>query len=442
MKTILLICTIILCAFSGFSQGSQNVDLLYQWHDTSITVNYRDSRYSDVWGLVQNGREYAVMGSTYGAHVFDVTDPANAYPADSAAGADQGYWMNHRDYKDHKGYLYAVCDEGSSTLQIYDLSYLPDSIHKVYDDDTLFSRAHTIFIDTAAARLYACGTNMSGMSIYSLQNPEAPLLLAHYNGVPYVHDMYTRNDTAYLNCGMEGLYVVDFQDPTAPVTMGSLTVYPDQGYNHSGWLNSTGDVYVFCDENYGREVKVCDVSDLGDIQIVSTLTSGVSDSSIAHNAFILGDYVYIAYYNDGLQIFDISDPAAPIRKGYYDTFPSLQKDDFRGAWGVYPYLPSGNVLVSDRNTGLYVFDVSQAVPGVTEHHHGSHHLAAYPNPTTRDIFIPGTGTLTATLYSTTGKKVMVTEQRKLNLSSLEKGLYMLSVKDNQGNVRHTKLVKE
>ena len=130
MKTILLICAVVLYAFPGFSQGSQNVDLLYQWHDTSITVNYRDSRYSDVWGLVHNGREYAVMGSTYGVHVFDVTDPANVYHADSAAGADQGYWMNHRDYKDYKGYLYAVCDEGSSTLQIYDLSYLPDSIHK------------------------------------------------------------------------------------------------------------------------------------------------------------------------------------------------------------------------------------------------------------------------------------------------------------------------
>ena len=34
---------------------------------------------------------------------------------------------------DYNGYLYAVCDENASSLQIMDLSYLPDSVHLVYD---------------------------------------------------------------------------------------------------------------------------------------------------------------------------------------------------------------------------------------------------------------------------------------------------------------------
>ena len=387
MKKFLIVYSLLLIVIPSFSQISQNVNLLYQWHDTTITINFRDARYSDVWGFVQNAREYAVIGSTFGTHVFDVTNPSNTYQADSVAGAFQGFNVNHRDYKDYIGYLYAVCDEGSSTLQIFDLSYLPDSISKVYDDDSLFIRAHTIFIDSVSARLYTCGTNSNALSIYSILNPSSPQLLSHYNDVPYVHDIYVRNDTAYLNCGDSGLYIIDFQTPSVPVTFGSLTVYPDQGYNHSGWLNSTGDIYVFCDETYGRELKVCDVSDFGNIQILSTLTSGVSDSSVAHNAFIKDNFIYIAYYNDGLQIFDISNPFAPIKKGYYDTFAPSQKDDFRGAWGVYPFLPSGIVLLSDRNTGLYVFDVSQALVSVPELNIDNDNISIHPNPFTSMVNI-------------------------------------------------------
>ena len=56
----------------------------------------------------------------------------------------------HRDYHDFSGYLYIVCDEGSSsTLQIIDITNLPNSVNTVYDSDILFTRAHNIFIDTA-----------------------------------------------------------------------------------------------------------------------------------------------------------------------------------------------------------------------------------------------------------------------------------------------------
>ncbi|MBL4594005.1 MAG: choice-of-anchor B family protein [Flavobacteriales bacterium] len=385
MKKLIILCLLYLVASPAFTQVSLNVNLLYQWNDTNITINFRDARYSDVWGFVQNGREYAAIGSTYGVHVFDVTNPSTTYQADSVAGAVQGFTVNHRDYKDYDGYLYAVCDEGPSTLQIFDLSFLPDSISKVYDSDSLFFKTHTIFIDTSSARLYACGTNSNALSIYSIANPSSPQLLSHYNGVPYVHDIFVRNDTAYMNCGT-GLYVADFQNPSSPIPLNSLTAYADQGYNHSGWLNTAGDVYVFCDETYGKEVKVCDVSILG-VQIQSTLSSGVSDSSVAHNAFIKDDFVYIDYYNDGLQIFDISNPLFPVKTGYYDTFLPLQEDDFRGAWGVYPFLPSGTVLLSDRNTGLYVFDVSQAIVGVSEIKNDVKNISIYPNPSIDNISI-------------------------------------------------------
>ena len=55
----------------------------------------------------------------------------------------------HRDYHDYNGYLYAVCDENYSSLQIMDLHYLPDSVPVLYDSDSLIIRAHNLFIDTS-----------------------------------------------------------------------------------------------------------------------------------------------------------------------------------------------------------------------------------------------------------------------------------------------------
>ena len=44
------------------------------------------------------------------------------------------------------------------------------------------------------------------------------------------------NNIAYLNAGNDGLFIVDFSDVENPTLLGSLTEYPDKGYNHSGWF--------------------------------------------------------------------------------------------------------------------------------------------------------------------------------------------------------------
>jgi hypothetical protein len=59
-------------------------------------------------------------------------------------------------------------------------------------------------------------------------------------------------------------------------------------------------------------------------------------------------------YERGITVLDITNPAAPEEVGFFDTFPSSDNTSFNGAWGVYPYLPSGILLASDINTGLYV----------------------------------------------------------------------------------------
>ena len=63
--------------------------------------------------------------------------------------------------------------------------------------------------------------------------------------------------------------IVDFSNVNQlgdqPILLGELTSYPDAGYNHSGWLNKEGDIYIMKDENHGNDVKILDVSDLSNI---------------------------------------------------------------------------------------------------------------------------------------------------------------------------------
>ncbi len=353
MKYILFLPILLYC-FTGVGQV-KDVDLLGHWAATDIQGWYGDVAFNEVWGFVEDGREYAVIGSANGTNIIKINDDNTTDRIQFIEGRYHG--AIHRDYHDYNGYLYEVCDEGNSTLRIYDLSYLPDSVHMVYDDSVLISRCHNIFIDSTSALLYACGVTYgtfdAPMRILSLANPEVPTLVYDYNFVDYVHDVYVRNDTAYINAALEGLRVANFANPTMPIPLGSLSNYVDKGYNHSGWLSEDGNIYVLCDETIGMRFKVLDVSDLSDIQVLSAAIPPTFEKTLPHNVMYKDGLAYFSYYNDGLQIYDLKDPSNPIRVGYYDTYPDSDVI-FRGAWGVYVYLPSGRILVSDRKHGLFV----------------------------------------------------------------------------------------
>ena len=61
-------------------------------------------------------------------------------------------------------------------------------------------------------------------------------------------------------------------------------------------------------------------------------------------------------YRRGLMILDVSDPNDPQEVAFFDTFPVPAENSavFNGAWGVYPYLPSGTLVVGDIEGGLFV----------------------------------------------------------------------------------------
>ena len=44
---------------------------------------------------------------------------------------------------------------------------------------------------------------------------------------------------------------------------------------------------------------------------------------------------------------------------FFDVRPESNAIEFFGSWSVYPYFPSGNVIVSSIERGLFVLDVKK-----------------------------------------------------------------------------------
>ncbi len=352
-------------AFSNFAQDSKNITLLDNWFSDTLAANSTLVRYNDCWGYAQDGEEYALAGSTEGIHIFQIKN--NKFvPIDFVLGNYSHATVVHRDIKTYKHYAYAVCDEGPSKLQIIDLSYLPDSVHLVAEIANGFGRVHNVYIDSSNALLYACSvtpivngnaTSLVPMRVFSLADPLNPVILYEGpSGLDLVHDAYVRNNIAYLNCGFDGMRVYDFTNPVSPVFIQNITFYQDQGYNHQGWLTPNGEYYIFGDETKGKKLKKCSVSN-NQLTIGERFGTNFENSSIAHNIMATDEFAFVAYYNEGLRIFDIRN--TPLEIAHYDTYPVDFFYKLNGAWGIYSELPSERLLVSDRQSGLYLFDFNR-----------------------------------------------------------------------------------
>src|SRR6185436_17573443 len=378
-KIILFLC-LAGCLFSSQKINAQtydalNISLLGRFDDTTyVANNWVNSKYAGCWGWYNpvDGKEYAIVGGSNGTYFIEITIPATPVLRDYVPGIQVNcVW---REIKTYQNYCYMVSDDSPPNgLQIVDMSYLPDSVHVVHSGNSIIEQCHTIFVD--GNKLYG-GYVRGGvvgpgtaMAVFSLANPAVPSLLRKLNQddptIGLVHDMYVRNDTVYASCGNQGLFMYKFNSNNTFSAISNLTFYTEQGYNHSGSLTDDGNTFIFMDEYPAQlAIKSLYVSDITNPSVVATFRSSIGDTH--HNPFVIGNnYVVCANYQDGIQIYDISDPVNPVRTGYFDTHWQTTISDtswgYVGCWGAYPYLPSHNVLAIDMQTGLYVLNANSAL---------------------------------------------------------------------------------
>ncbi|HSP88050.1 MAG TPA: choice-of-anchor B family protein, partial [Ignavibacteriaceae bacterium] len=325
----------ILCFSAIVAAQVQNCALL------SNLNQYPSIGYNDCWGYVDSqGREYAILGTEHGTSIIEITVPTQPVERAFIPGPPS-LW---REMKTHSNYLYVVTEETGTGqgLQIIDLSNLPTSATLVNTVDTWFSRAHEIFIADGYA--YVVGTNGGGgMHILNLANPTNPTRTAYYTASGYIHDVYVWNDTAYASS--EDTYdLVNLSNKSNPQLVSQSAALPGI-YAHSGWLTEDKRYFIACEEFDVRDVTVWDLQDRSTWSLVVP-SWATSTNTPTHNPYVKGNYAYISYYNDGLVILDVSDPTNPVKVGQYDTYPGTS-GSYTGAWGTYPFFPSGAVIISD-----------------------------------------------------------------------------------------------
>lgn len=313
---------------------------------------------SDCWGYEAGGIAYALMGMAHGVVFIDVT---NGDIIDTVLGPGCGW----RDMVTAGSYAYGVSECGDG-LTVMDLQFLPDSVHKISNlptDGSSYWWSHNMCVDSVAGYIYIEGWGGSGWTntnifIHDISDPANPTFVTGFSSVGNdIHDMYASGDTVYIANGSVSSYSIwDVSEKFNPQEL-AVWVTPTGGYAHNIWPTEDRTHVVTTEETGGRTVKVWNVEDPFNIQLVGEY---LGPGLLAHNAHVKGDKIYISHYESGLRVIDISDPTDPFEIGAFDTHPN-ENPNFAGAWGAFPFSPSGYIYVSNMNERLYVLREKIAV---------------------------------------------------------------------------------
>lgn len=327
---------------------------------------------NDSWGWTdpQDGSEYALMGLNNGTVFIDITDPINpVYLGKLPTHTTSTTW---RDVKVYNNYAFVVSEAGGHGMQVFDLTRLrnvvspPESFTEDAHYDG-FGSAHNIVINEESGYAYAVGADFSGGAHFiNIQNPLNPLGEGGYAGSGYTHDAqvityngpdsdYTGREI-YVGSNENEVVIVDVTDKTNPVLISTAT-YTNDAYTHQGWFTEDLNYFIVGDEvdelDFGFNTKtiVFDFTDLDNPQF--DFDHFGTTTAIDHNGYTKGDKYYLANYTAGMTVLDISDLQNQniSELGYFDTYPNSNSADFSGAWNVYPYFESGNIVISNYSGG-------------------------------------------------------------------------------------------
>lgn len=361
-----------------------------------------DVHTSDLWvweGV--DGRDYAVTG-TWGAngeaYFWDVTDPANMTIIDTVK-------VDARTVNDVKvsadGRVAVLTREGASDRKngiiILDVTNPRNvTIHSEFEDG-LTGGVHNAFI--YEDHVFAVN-NGRRYDIINIEDPKNPYRVSRFElDTPghSIHDVWVENGIAYSSNWGDGVVAVDVgstpaaQSPEGhavgagslsnPVQLGSYA-YPS-GRNHAAFpfkSESTGDFYVIAgDESFPNGINTENEPTVpaGYMHFVKFDGGWDNPREVAryqipeagtHNMWVKGDTLYVAYYNAGLRIVDISgelmgnlyEQGREIAK-FVPTHHEGRVPNAPMAWGPQPY--KGHIFMSDWNSGLWVFKLVDPAQG-------------------------------------------------------------------------------
>jgi len=300
-------------------------------------------------------------------------------------------WRDAKVFKDHFFIGSEASDHG---MQVFDLrtlrtfygqdrrganvNILRESTH--YSE---FGSSHNIVINEATCFLYSVvsRTCSGGLHIVDVNEPEAPRFVGCYADDGYTHDaecvVYTGPDAEFrgreicFNYNENTLTIVDVEDKSNMVMLSRVT-YDNVYYTHQGWLLD-GMTHLVLDDELDEQrgpqprtrTMVWNVQSLRNPVLSNSFFS--EEEAIDHNQYIHNGIAYQANYCAGLRLLRPTGTGADpvMEEVYFRASPDCNSAIFRGAWSVYPYYKSGNVVMQSIERGLFIMNPAAALARTT-----------------------------------------------------------------------------
>jgi len=356
-----------------------------------------DRKTSDLWVWeAPDGGDYAITG-TWGAaghaYIWNVTDPRNIQLIDMVK-------VDARTVNDVKvsedGRIAVMSREGASNrrngLVILDVSSPLDGVKVLARyDDQMTGGVHNVYIYDD--HIYALSGGRR-YDVLNIEDPRSPYRVGRFeldSPGRSIHDVWVIDGIAVSSNWDDGVVLVDVGgggmggSPTDPVEMARYA-YPS-GWNHAAWpfKSSNGKFYVIAgDEAFPREfnpmgldrfegppvqasgwIHFIEFDDLANPREVARYQVPYGGT---HNFWVDGDTLYIAYYNAGLRVIDISGELLGdlYRQGreigyFLADDPQGFKPNARRTWGTMTH--KGNIFFTDNNSGLWAVRLKPSIDG-------------------------------------------------------------------------------
>jgi len=342
---------------------------------------------NDIWGWTDplNGNEYAIVCSTNSTAFVNVTDPKN--PIFLGRLNTETIANSWRDAKVYNNHVFIVADNaGAHGMQVFDLTRLRNisNTPQTFDADFVYNgvtECHNIFINENEGVAYLVGCNIynGGPVFLDISNPTSPIELGGYEKSGYSHDAqvvtYDGPDTDYTGKqifigsngnrnGSNTVVIIDVTDKLDPKIISEID-YSNPGYAHQGWFTEDKKYFIFGDEldekNSGTNTRsiVFNFTDLDNPTFKMDYLGAFAATD--HNGYVKGNSYFLANYTAGMRVLDISNIENNLitETAFFDTHPESNGTNFNGAWSVYPYFNSGNIIINDINRGLFIIRKSE-----------------------------------------------------------------------------------
>jgi hypothetical protein len=316
---------------------------------------------------VQDGLAYVARYND-GLRIADVSDPAHPVARGRAPTTTPSEIWNDVKLVTAGDRRYALMASNERGVVVVDVTN-PDAptTATVFPDPARYQavevNVHTLAVETRDGHVYAHLANVttSGLETWDVTEPTQPVFVSEYidpavatNPEVFVHDLSVEDGVVYLCYWAGGLVVVDTK-PAVPVVLGAYDDYTRRT-THSVWTTTAGGrkIAVIGDEDYGAHLRVIDVDPLSATFMTKLGELPLREHISVHNIMAFGDTAYVAWYQDGVRLVDLSDPTAPTFSGHFNTWDGPGDSFFEGAVGLDVDLAAQLVYVADAERGLLV----------------------------------------------------------------------------------------